>query len=164
MTRRVLLYTLSRVQSYLLGRVEQHPFTFNCVGMSSSQESDTSEWNITSSAMTDSSVVLPLNWEPVKLKAKKGGSQYWVVENDKNCVGFCKTQLKVCTSQYIANSNRLRISNCLNGHFKQRNSLIVGQSSTKYFESKMVHHTCGANIANWCCLIPIEMQTKVLRV
>jgi hypothetical protein len=100
--------------------------------MASSQMSDISEYNITSSDSTDSDVILPLNWEPVKLKPKKGGLQYWVVENDKNCVAFCKTQLKVCMFHFVAYC-RSRPAKVLSGHFKRRNSLIPGPSSMKCF-------------------------------
>jgi len=54
----------------------------------SSQENDESELE----TPTPAAIV----WELRKARAKVGGS-YWVVENNKKCVAFCKMQKVVCT-------------------------------------------------------------------
>ena len=67
----------------------------------SSQQSDPFSGNLSSQHNEDSELETPTPaapvWEPRKIRAKVGGS-YWVVENDKKCVIFCKMQMAVYTS------------------------------------------------------------------
>jgi len=71
---------------------------------SSSQPSDTFSGNLSSQENDESELETPTPgatiWEPRKIRAKVWGS-YWVVENDKKCVIFCKMQMVVCTFRMI---------------------------------------------------------------
>jgi len=71
---------------------------------SSSQPSDTFSENLSSQENDESELETPTPgatiWELRKIRAKVVGS-YWVVENDKKCVIFCKMQMAVCTFRMI---------------------------------------------------------------
>jgi hypothetical protein len=76
-------------------------------------------------------------WEPTKIRAKVGGS-YWVVENDKKCVAFCKMQMSVYPLPILANYARLRMRRRFAGLLSPRSCPRFGQSSLRFFN--LEHH------------------------
>lgn len=106
-------------------------------------------------------------WEPRKIRAKVGGS-YWVVENDKKCVAFCKMQMTVYSSLKVADC-RLKMQQCFDGGSKQKSSRKFGPSSRR-FSSHLLrpnpkrHLTSSATTVASFFLIPTAMQRRVLLV
>src|SRR5204863_9214052 len=74
---------------------------------------------------------LGLNWTPNVVCAKGTTDRYWIVENSKRCSDFCKDQLKVIHSMFVANARECQRDFC--GPLRPRNPHQHGLNSTKLF-------------------------------
>ena len=138
---------------------------------SSSEQSALSSIGFSSQDLESSELESPTPgsaiWEPRKVRAKIGGS-YWVVENDRKCVAFCKLQMTVYTFLKVADC-RLKMQRCFDGRSKQKSSQKFGQSLPKF--SSHLHPpnpkrllTSFAIIVASFFLIPTATQRRVLLV
>jgi hypothetical protein len=102
--------------------------------VSSSQQSGLLSIDLPSQDLESSKLESPTPgsaiWEPRKVRAKVGGS-YWVVENDRKCVTFCKMQMTVYTFLKVTDC-RLKMQGCFDRGLKQKSSQKFGQSSLKF--------------------------------
>ncbi len=49
-----------------------------------------------------------LLWEPNTICGKGTADRYWLVENSRKCIDFCKNQLKVLTSILVTDSSHFK--------------------------------------------------------
>jgi len=100
-----------------------------------------------------------LTFEPAIIKGK-GGERMWKVENVRECIDICRTQLKVHlrTQMKLMSRMSLHISSSLS---RQRKGQSVGTMSTKRLTPKQVLLTSYVRDASGSNGIPITIQTEL---
>ena len=104
---------------------------------------------------------LGLNWTPNVVCAKGTTDRYWIVENSKRCSDFCKDQLKVIHSIFVANARTCQRDFC--GPLRPRNPRQHGLNSTKLF---IVYNSLPMSFADGAegiFNIPTALLTKAHR-
>jgi hypothetical protein len=60
------------------------------------------------SHISDTDPECTLLWEPNTVCGKGTADRYWLVENSRKCIDFCKNQLKVSMSMLFADSSHFK--------------------------------------------------------
>ena len=99
----------------------------NAVDMSSQSPANSSQSTIDLDNPDDTG----LNWKPQGISGRVPKDRFWKVENNRRCSDFCKDQLKVIHSIFIANARTCQRDFC--GPLRPRNPRQHGLNSTKPF-------------------------------
>ena len=102
-----------------------------------------------------------LNWKPQSIGGRAVKDKFWKVENSKRCSDFCKDQLNVIHSIFIANARTRQRDFC--GPLRPRNPRQHGLNSTKPFIVNISLPMSFANGAERTFNIRTPLTTKARR-